>query len=157
LELEKSNLWSWKNQIFGVGKIKSSDFFKKELLTNSDFASANAWNLPVAENYDFKNGIISASVDSPATQYVGVTSGRYYLYTIVARSTKEGVQGHMQINWLNKSGKFITTDIQVYDCSPTWTKHTMEIIAPPDASGAVVYVDGHSLIPVEFKSCSLQE
>ena len=134
-----------------------STFFKTELLTNPNFASANAWNLPMAANYDLKNGIISASVDSPATQYVGVTSGRYYLYTIVARSAKEGIQGRMQINWLNKRGKFITTDIQVYNCSSTWTKHTMKVIAPPNVSTAVVYVGGHSSIPVEFKSCSLRE
>ncbi len=141
----------------GIGTIKTSNFFKTELLVNSNFVSASAWNFPVVTNYDSKNGVISASVDSPVTQYVSVIPGRCYLYSIVARSAKEGVQGRMQINWLNKSGKFITTNIQVYNCSPTWTEHTMEIIAPPDASGAVVYVGGHSLIPVEFKSCSLRE
>nr|NJM00995.1 radical SAM protein [Desulfobacula sp.] len=65
--------------------------------------------------------------------------------------------GRMQIKWIDKSGKVIATNIKVFNCQPTWNKETMEVIAPIDASSAIGYVRGHTLIPLEFKSCSLRK
>ncbi|MFA6281926.1 MAG: glycosyl transferase, partial [Candidatus Omnitrophota bacterium] len=108
-------------------------------------------------NYDDENCIISASVEAPVTQCVRVIPGSHYLYSIVARSAKKKVRARKHIKWLDKDGKFIATDMQVFYCSQTWVAETMEVVAPSNAAEAIVYVSGHSSIPVEFKGCSLKE
>ena len=129
--------------------------FDTELLTNPYFVSSDGWFLSNGVEYDSITGIISSSVNSPATQVIPVTPDSKYQNIVEARSLKDGVQGRIQINWFNAEGKMISTNIEVFDCTPNWVKHTMEIVSPEKATGAMVYVCSHSEVPVEFKSCSL--
>ena len=140
-----------------VRKIKLDHRFKAELLTNPDFTSIKGWALAPGTKYDAGTGVILVSVASSATQVAAVSPGRRYLNTVVARCAKEAALGRVQINWLDANGKFVSTDIKTFECSPTWTEHAMEVTAPPKAVNAVVYVTGQSAIPLEFKGNSLRQ
>lgn len=140
-----------------VRRIKTASRTATELLSNPDFTSTADWSFSPEATYDAGRGIILASVTSPVTQVVTVTPGRRYLNAVVARCGKEPALGRVQINWLGGiKGEFIGTNIETYECSTTWAQHAMEVTAPPNAVQAVVYVTGHSPIPLEFKSNSLR-
>ena len=126
-------------------------------LINSHFKSVIGWRLYGDARYDANAGIVTANADSPVSQDVTVFAGEHYLNIIVARSIKKGVQGRIQINWLDGKARLIRCDSQDYKCSLTWAEHSMEAIAPPKATEANIYVNGHSSIPVEFKSCSFRQ
>jgi hypothetical protein len=138
-----------------VRKVKIDYRFKTELLNNPDFKSINGWALAPGAKYDADTGVISTNVASSATQVVSVASGQRYLNSVVARCAKDQTLGRVQINWLDIKGLFISTDIKTFECSPSWTEHVMEVATPPNAITAVVYVTGHTAIPLEFKGSSL--
>jgi hypothetical protein len=140
-----------------VRKVKTDYRFKMELLGNPDFTPINGWSLAPGVKYDAGTGVILASVASSASQVAAVTSGRRYLNTVVARCAKETALGRVQINWLDAKGQFASADIKTFECSSAWAEHSMEVTAPPNAVNAVVYVTGHTSIPLEFKSNSLRQ
>jgi hypothetical protein len=139
-----------------VRKIKSDYRFNKELLMNPDFRSIEGWALAPEAKYDGA-GIILANVASPATQVVGVLPGQRYQNTVVARCAKEPAVGRVQINWLDAESQFINADIKTFECSKAWAEHTMEVTAPSNSINAVVYVAGHTSVPLEFKGNSLRQ
>lgn len=138
-----------------VRKVRTDFRFKTELLKNPGFSSINGWALAPGAKYDPTTGIILTNVASSATQVVAVSPGQRYLNTVTARCAKEATLGRVQINWLDVKGQFVTTDIKPFECSSSWTEHSMEVTAPPKATIAVVYVTGHTSIPLEFKGNSL--
>jgi hypothetical protein len=140
-----------------VRKVKTDYRFKTELLSNPDFTSISGWILAPEAKYDADTGVISASVTSSATQAVAVSPGRHYSNAVVARCAKEAALGRVQINWLDAKGQFVSTDIKTFKCSPAWAEHAMEVVAPINAVIALVYVTGHSSIPLEFKGNSLRQ
>lgn len=140
-----------------VRRVKTDYRFKTELLSNPDFTSINGWTLASEAKYDVATGVILTSVASSATQVVAVTSNRRYLNTVIARCAKEATLGRVQINWLDAKGQFASVDIKTFECSPAWAEHSMEVAAPPNATHAVVYVTGHTSIPMEFKGNSLRQ
>ena len=140
-----------------VRKINTIYRYKSELLNNPDFTSIKGWSLEPKAKFDPDTGIIQASVSSPAVQEVIIFPGGRYLNTVVARCAKETTLGRVQINWLDAKGVFISTDIKTFECSPVWSEHIMEVTAPLNSVNAVVYVAGHTPIPLEFKSNSLRQ
>lgn len=140
-----------------VRKLKPDYLFKTELLSNPDFRSTEGWVLAPEVKYDSATGVVLASVSSSLFQVAPVFPGRRYLNTVVARCAEEPTSGRVQINWLDTKGVFVRADIKTFDCSPAWAEQAMTVIAPPNAVNAVVYVVGHSAIPLEFKSNSLRQ
>ena len=57
---------------------------------------------------------------------------------------------------LDSNSKFISTDIKVFDCSFSETSYSMEVVAPPRATIANVYVSGHTSIPIIFREVSFK-
>lgn len=140
-----------------VRKVKANYRFKTELLSSTHFKLNKDWSLAPEVKYDTETGVILVNVTSSATQAVAVSPGRRYLNTVVARCAKEATLGRVQINWLDIKGAFVSVDIKTFECSPTWAEHAMDVTAPPNAGNAVVYVTGHTSIPLEFKSSSLRQ
>lgn len=140
-----------------VRRVSTEYRFKTELLKNPEFASIEGWVLAPGAEYDFASGVITTNVAASATQAVQVTPGQRYLNVVVARCAKETTLGRIQINWLDTQGKFVTADIKTFDCAPVWTEQTMEVTTPPAAVVAIVYLTGHTEIPLEFKSNSLRK
>lgn len=140
-----------------VRKVKTDYRFKTELLNSPDFKSIKDWALAPGAKYDADTEIISTNVASSGTQVATVSPGQRYINSVVARCAKEPTLGRIQINWLDGKGQFISTDIKTFECSQTWTEYAMEVTTPPNAVTAVVYVTGHTTIPLEFKSNSLRQ
>jgi len=141
-----------------VRKLKTEYLFHAELLINPDLKSMEGWSVPDGAKYNRETGVIQTNVDFPATQNVSVYSGRYYLNTVVARCAKEPTSGRVQITWLDDKRQFVRADIKPFDCIGTdWAEYSMEVMAPLDAVYAIVYISGHTQIPLEFKSNSLRQ
>ena len=140
-----------------VRKIKASYYFNTELLMNPDFTFIQGWSLAPGAKYDSETRVIRTNVISPATQVVGVFPGVQYQNLVVARYVKEPTMGRVQINWLDKTGQFISTNIKTFVCSSRFTNYTMNVTAPPHAANAVVYASGHTEAFIEFKRNSLTQ
>jgi hypothetical protein len=130
--------------------------FRQELLANPDFTAMGGWSMASGDASKPKDGI-SVTVTSAATQVVPVKQGRRYLNTVKARCLDQPTQGRMQINWADAQSQFISADIHTFDCSPTSTQYSMEVIAPPKAAFAVVYTSGHTPTPMVFNENSLRQ
>jgi len=139
-----------------VRKLKSSYQFQTELLKNHDFSSYDGWSLP-SDMHEQQPGRITVSVSSPALQLVSVVAGRRYQNSVMAICRDQPTQGRVQVNWLDSKSNFISTVIQVFDCTPSETTHFMEVSAPRSASIAVVYASGHTSIPIIFSEVSFKQ
>ena len=139
-----------------VRKINSNYQFQVELLKNPNFSSQEGWVLP-ADMPDHSLGDIAVSVSSNAYQAVPVEAGRRYQNSVTAQCPDRPTQGRIQVNWLDSHSNTITTSIRVFECAAVSTTHTIEVKAPPDASVGIVYVSGHTSIPVIFKKVSFKQ
>jgi len=148
------------DKVFDIGSISvrvlSGDYrFTSELLRSPDFFTEDGWQFVAGAKHDAKEGHVTVTVSSVGVQTAQVSSGRRYLNAVVAKCGSTPSQGRIQINWLDSHSQIVHVDIKVFDCDSQWTKHTMEVVAPKDAVLAVVYVAGHSSVPLVFKSNSL--
>ncbi len=139
-----------------VRKLKSSLQFQTELLKNPKFSSFEGWTLSSDVGGQLPGQVI-VSVSSPVIQLVPVTPGRRYQNTVRAACKDLPTQGRVQVNWLDSKSNFISTNIQVFDCTPASTIYTMEVAAPESAAIAVVYGGGHTSIPIIFNEISFKQ
>jgi hypothetical protein len=139
-----------------VRKLKNSYRFQKELLKNPDFSTYEGWTLTPGAN-DQSSKWIRVSVLSPASQAVTVSAGQRYQYSITEVCADQPSQGRLQVNWLDQKANFISTDIQVFNCTVSDSAYSMEVIAPRHASSAIVYASGHTDVPVIFKTVSFKQ
>lgn len=139
-----------------VRKLKNGYRFQTELLTNPDFYSYDGWTLSSMSN-NLPSKRITVSVLSPAYQVVSVVPGRRYQNSVTAVCADQPSQGRVQVNWLDSKDIFISTDIRVFDCTSSEVSHSMEVIAPGDASSAVVYASGHTNVPVILRKVSFKQ
>lgn len=139
-----------------IRKLKNIYQFQTELLKNPDFSSYDAWMLSSDIQQQWPRRI-AASVSSPSSQLVPVVAGRRYRNSVTAACKDQVTQGRVQVNWLDSMSNFISTNIQVFDCTPTAITHTMEVTAPRSASKALVYATGHTNIPIIFSEVSFKK
>lgn len=140
-----------------VRKVHSSYRFQTELLMNLDFSSYNGWALSAGVKDQSSDGLITVTVKSPATQIVPVVAGQRYQNSVTAVCADQPSQGRLQVNWLDSKSNFINTVIQLFDCTQSEGVHSMEVVAPRDASKAVVYVSGHTDVPIIFSEVSFKQ
>ncbi|WP_339728435.1 hypothetical protein [uncultured Gimesia sp.] len=140
-----------------VRRLSEKYLFSKELIQGSDFEQISAWTLDNNAIYDASERYISVSVADPAYQTIEVTPNKKYLNTVTVRCLSNEGQARMQINWLDKNGKYISSDIRPVECTDSWNTYSMKVFAPANASSALVYASGHTKIPIQFKKNSLLE
>ncbi|WP_434604448.1 phospholipid carrier-dependent glycosyltransferase [Pseudomonas sp. Z4-7] len=128
-----------------------------ELLLNPDLSSLDGWNLLSPSTYDTSRKILTVNVKTPATQRVDVTPGLTYTNSVSARCTEAATTGRIQANWIDDQGDFISASIETFDCTTHWETHEMSVIAPANATSAVIYASGHTDTPLEFKSLSFRQ
>ena len=58
---------------------------------------------------------------------------------------------------MDSNSELITTDIDVFDCTPVPSSFSMEVVAPSDAVKAVVYATGHAEKPLIFTKVSFKQ
>ena len=109
-----------------------------------------------AVKYNDKSKSVITNVASSAVQRVPILASQHYRIIIIARCYKQKTQGRIQVNWSDANGQFISPDFQVFECSPEWQEHFMEIIAPNNVAIATVYAIGHTEISLEFQSVSFK-
>lgn len=141
--------------VISIRKLDNRYRFKTELLKNPDFSSKEAWVLPSNGSEKLADPL-TVSATAPAYQMVSVVPGRRYQNSITARCADHQSQGRMQVNWLDSKSNFLSTEIQVFECSMAATTYTMEVVAPSKASIAVVYASGHTSIPIIFSKVSFK-
>jgi hypothetical protein len=139
-----------------VRKLNDSYRFQIELLKNTDFSALDGWALSTDKPV-LVAGRVSVTVATPAAQSVSVVSGRRYQNSITAMCADQPTQGRVQVNWLDSKGSFITTDINVFDCTPAETTQSIEVTAPANASAAIVYATGHSNVPIIITKVSFRQ
>jgi hypothetical protein len=58
---------------------------------------------------------------------------------------------------MDAKGQYVNTDIKTFECTYEWAEHTMDVLAPQNATIAIVYVAGHTVKPLEYKGNSLRQ
>lgn len=139
-----------------VRKVEGDYWFQTELLANPNFSSYEGWILSSVSS-DQPPERVTVSVSTPVFQMVPVVAGRRYRNSVTVVCADQPSQGRLQVNWLDSKSKFISTDIQVFNCGPSEDSHSMEVFAPLDASTAVVYASGHINVPVTFRNVSFKQ
>lgn len=137
-----------------VRKLDDKYRFQTELMKNPEFSAFDGWSFSTAREQNVGRALVT--VASPAVQPVSVTPGRKYKNSVTAKCGEQTGQGRLQINWLNSNGAFITTTINVFDCTPEETTQSMEVVAPLNASTAVVYATAHGDISLVITKVSFR-
>ena len=139
-----------------VRRVKDQYRFAQELLRNPEFAAEDGWYLPPGMS-DRRAGRISVDVTAVATQQVPVVAGRRYKNSAKSVCDTQPTQGRLQVNWMDAKGRFIGTNIQVFECTAEATTYSMEVRAPRKAATAVVYASGQTAVPVTFSEVSFKQ
>ena len=141
-----------------VRKLDNSFRFQTELLENTDFVNSDGWNLPSGLRLpEIAGDGITVTAVTPAVQTVEVMPERRYQNSVTAKCADQPGQGRVQVNWLDKNGGFISTDIYVFNCTLPETTRTIEVIAPANATIAAVYATGHSNLPIIITKVSFRQ
>jgi len=160
---EKRNMV--KNVTYSLYKFKNVDvrvidkkyLFKKELILNPYFNDFKGWQAAKNSNWDKQGKKILVSEPTPTYQIVSVGAGFEYKYEIVAKCDQEKTQGRLQVNWMNSAHQFIKADITLFDCDDIFTRHSILVRAPRNASAAAIYASSHSIIPMWVNEVSFKE
>ncbi|KJZ65715.1 glycosyl transferase [Pseudomonas fluorescens] len=129
----------------------------EERLLNPELSNLEGWSLTSASTYDASRKTLTVNVKTPATQLVEVTPGQPYINSVSARCATVLTPGRIQTNWMDAQGAFISANIETFDCTTEWETHEMNVIAPLNASSAIIYASGHTDTPLEFKSLSFRQ
>jgi hypothetical protein len=142
-----------------VRRLRSDARYLTEMLRNPDLATTDGWSIGGKAKHLPESESVVVSVSSPITQAIAVSPGRKYMNSVSARCLGSGEKTtvRVQVNWLDGSGKFITTNIRTFECGSDWHTEVQEIVAPPDAKTAIVYGAGHTEIPIEVSSISFRQ
>ncbi|MBC3386597.1 phospholipid carrier-dependent glycosyltransferase [Pseudomonas sp. SWRI179] len=128
-----------------------------EHLLNPELSSLEGWSLTSPSAYDAARKILTVNVNTPATQRVEVTPGLTYINSVSARCATTATTGRIQANWMDDQGDFITASIETFDCTTQWETHEMSVVAPANATSAIIYASGHTDTPVAFRSLSFRQ
>ncbi len=125
-----------------VLKLKDSYRYQSELIKSSNFENLDNWSFSgVAKK---SRNALRVNVKFPAIQSVIVKPGVRYKNEIVESCAEMNTEGRIQVNWLDKEGRFIDTKISVFPCSGNPTVHAQFAVAPPNAYRAIIYATGHT-------------
>lgn len=143
------------NQI-SVRQILDQFRFKKELLKNTNFASLDGWSVDskVIINADKTISVFYGS--AAISQIVAVNAKKEYLNKVTARCLNSPAAIHTQINWINAKNQPIGINIRVFDCNKEWETYQAIIIAPKNATTAVVSITSQTDLPVQIRNASLK-
>lgn len=139
-----------------VREISDKYKFITELIKNPDFTIENGWSFPASPINQSADSII-VDVANPAIQSVQVKPGKQYLNEISAMCYEQKTQGRIQVNWLNENLKYISSDIQLFDCQNNLETLSMKVVAPGRAVEAVVYAVSHTSIPIKVTKVSFRK
>ncbi len=150
-----NSLYRFKN--IDVRAIDKKYLFKKELILNPYFNDLKGWQSAKINNWDKQGKKILVSEPRPFYQIVAVSPGLEYKNEIVAKCDHEKTQGRLQVNWMDSAHQFIKADISLFDCDDIFSRHSILVRAPRNASAASIYASSHSIIPIWVNEVSFKE
>lgn len=132
-------------------RIVREEFHKVvELLSNGGFdAGIDGWGGAIVAPI-VHPGAVNVSVDAPLVQDVAAEAGERYRYALRVRCAGPQTDYRMQVNWLDKSRRFIEPSIAVGSCASEWKTDSVEFTAPRDTAFATVYANSHTTSAVEI-------
>jgi len=131
--------------------------FSEELLKNPDFQDMDGWVLSDTSVYNKERRSLLVSETKIATQTVAVKGGEKIKMEVETRCAKQGSTFRMQINWMDRKGGFIGTDLTPLGCTDIFKGYSKVLTVPEKAVTGIVYVNGHSPGDlVEFAKVSLK-
>lgn len=126
--------------------------YSDELLPSTDMTAG--WHLEPGATREVGGGL-RVSVHSPAFTVIPTRPMAKYRYSMEARCGESTTEGRLQVNWLSTTGQLVRADIEVFTCTEFNTARSMYLLAPRDATQAVVYASAHSVLPIIFTRVSL--
>lgn len=142
-------------QSFGVISIRRVKPQGIELIRDMHFIDDGAWVF--SEGAKKNSPGVTVSVNSPVMQAVPAQGKRKYLLAVKASCEDSIADVRMQINWMDKNANFIESFIKVVECSWATEKHEAQVFSPDNASLAIVFATGHTVIPINIEEVSFSK
>jgi hypothetical protein len=138
-------------------KIKDQFRFSHENMINGNLNSLYGWQSDNFYPYNKKDNLILSDVLHPLTQSIEVVGKKMYRVSTLASCYIDFTQFRSQINWYDKRGDFISAAISVHDCTFNKKIVTNDFVSPANAKSGVIYLSGHSVLPIQFYSISVKD
>lgn len=155
--------------LYRIQTMAPTALVSKELLLNPTFETGmagipEAWNPIGTPQYDTSGArshegraAVHVKTTSAFSQTVSVQAGQPYVLSHFSRCDRPFLFVRLQVNWLDASGTFLSTAIEVRPGTSAYTKQTMWAQAPARAAFGVVYASTHEEAPCWFDDFSFKE
>ncbi|MGV8941725.1 MAG: hypothetical protein ACOH1P_09360 [Lysobacter sp.] len=141
--LEDKTLKIYDKGLLSLYVINPGSLFDREMLNNPTFDhDISGWG--GGGYYVPEDGAVSVSSLQSLSQVIAVNGKTRYYLEVAGRCGSGDVGYRSQVNWLGRSGNFISTDIEVEACSPDFKGNGRLVTSPAGATQAVVYASGHA-------------
>ena len=138
-----------------VHRVRKESFFHYELLHDSRQFDQASWLVrPGAKLAN--EGIVSVSQLSPISQRVRIVEKQSYQNSVEARCGKRPGIGRLQVNWTDRGGRLLRSDVRRFACEESWTMESQEVTAPEGATFASIYGTSHTEVPIEIAGLSFK-
>ncbi|SFP89877.1 hypothetical protein SAMN05443579_11793 [Variovorax sp. PDC80] len=137
-------------------KLKTDYRFSTELLKNTDFSTGEGWTFTRPEQRQARERVV-VTVSTPGTQRVEVSPGRRYRLAVTAECSGAPTQGRLQVNWEDKSQRFLSASIRLFTCEDRSQTHVWELQPPAGAAAGSVFATSHTEAPITVTGVSFRE
>ncbi|MDE0001835.1 MAG: hypothetical protein OXQ29_03985 [Rhodospirillaceae bacterium] len=138
-----------------VYRIDDRHFYSEEMLQKTGKFIAPPWTISSGVER-MANGAVLVSNRAPVVQGVAVREDGFYLNTVKARCEDGDGYGRVQVNWHDKRGRRLKSDIRVFRCATDWSLESQELVAPAGASTARVFGASHANTPLQVAEISFR-
>jgi hypothetical protein len=135
---------------------QTASVYSHELLINNDFGQGlTDWETGGPVEVLPAQHALRVTAHQHAHQFVRVTPGTAYHVAVRARCPEPDTYTRLQVNWVDSSGRLIGASLTPLACTNQWVDYSTTYHAPPQASGGLFYVTGHSEKPVLIQNVSM--
>lgn len=127
-----------------------------ELLGSSDFSDIRKWRLSAGARHIPESNTVLVTLAAPAHQDVHVQAGNTYHYSLQSRCHATPEKVRLQVGWRDVWGQLLRLDVDIVDCTATWSEHRAKWVAPERAATATVYGMSQGQGQIEVRSVSLK-
>jgi hypothetical protein len=140
-----------------IRKIKEEFKFIHENIRNGNLNTLADWQSDKFYTTSNADNSVLADVNHSLTQSIDAIGNKIYRVDLITSCNAKLTQLRAQINWYDLRGAFIDTSISVFDCSYHKSSRQFDFISPSNAKSGVVYLTGHTNIPIKFYSISVRD
>jgi len=116
--------------------------FSDEMIINNDYSKGlEGWTSVGTVNHE-KTGNVTVDVSNYLFQTVKVVENSFYRYSYRIQCNSRKSQYRMQINWYDRDGKLIISDIMYRRCVNDTGMINVDYVSPENSQNASLYVIG---------------